>query len=121
MEPLRLKLDENLGESLAGYLRAQGHEVHTTGDEGLNGCSDPEVWEACCAENRYLVTSDLDFANPRDFDPVLGSGLFVLRSRRQSVAAFRLLADRVVEHLRTDPSTGELWIVTETRIRPYDA
>lgn len=37
---MRLKLDENLGKSLADVLRQAGHEVATVPDQGLFGTED---------------------------------------------------------------------------------
>jgi len=59
---MRLKLDENIPASGAVRLAALGHDVHTVRDEGLGGRPDDDVWHAAQAEDRFLVTQDLDFS-----------------------------------------------------------
>lgn len=59
---MRLKLDENIPASGAARLAALGHDVHTVRDEGLGGRPDDDVWHAAQAEDRFLVTQDLDLS-----------------------------------------------------------
>lgn len=43
--------------------------MHTVIDEGLSGANDVDVLAAAVAEDRALITLDLDFANPMRFPP----------------------------------------------------
>lgn len=56
---MKLKLDENLPESLIAALSALGHDVDNVRLEGLSGQSDPNIWRAAQAEGRFLITQDL--------------------------------------------------------------
>jgi predicted nuclease of predicted toxin-antitoxin system len=78
---MRIKLDENLPESLVGSLSKLGHDVDTVRMEGLAGTSDPNVWQAAQGAERFLITQDLDFSNIRDFAPGTHHGLLLLRLR----------------------------------------
>jgi predicted nuclease of predicted toxin-antitoxin system len=78
---VKLKLDENLGRRWAEQLRDGGHDVHTVVDEGLSGANDVDVLAPAVAEERALVTLDLDFANPIRFPPHETAGIAVLRTR----------------------------------------
>jgi predicted nuclease of predicted toxin-antitoxin system len=64
---VRFKLDENLPNDLADYLRDAGHEVSDVLEEGLGGEDDPLVLRAAKKERRVLMTFDLDFADIRSF------------------------------------------------------
>ena len=61
------------------YLRRQGHDVDTVLDENLQGHADPEIWRAAQAEQRFLITQDLDFSDVRYFQPDTHAGLLLVR------------------------------------------
>ena len=54
---MRLKLDENLGTRTQDLFCAQGHDVQTVRSQELQGCADAHLYEACCQEQRCLVTA----------------------------------------------------------------
>jgi predicted nuclease of predicted toxin-antitoxin system len=76
---VRLKLDENIAASAAVRLAAAGHDVHTVPQEGLNGRPDADVWAAAQAEQRFLVTQDLDFSDERRFAAGTHAGILLVR------------------------------------------
>ena len=65
---MRFKLDENIGNSFAAVLEAAGHDVSTVVRQHMAGADDRRVYEVCVSEQRTLVTFDLDFANPLDYN-----------------------------------------------------
>jgi predicted nuclease of predicted toxin-antitoxin system len=76
---VRLKLDENIAESVGPRLAALGFDVDTALGEGLGGQGDPEVWAATQRAGRFLVTQDLDFSDIRKFAPGTHEGLLLVR------------------------------------------
>jgi predicted nuclease of predicted toxin-antitoxin system len=64
-----VKLDENLGISHVALLKKSGYEVDRVHDEGLSGEPDATIWKSVCAEKRYFITIDLDFADVRQYPP----------------------------------------------------
>jgi len=76
---MKFKLDENLGTHPQELFRVAGHHVQTVRDEGLQGSSDQHLYNVCCAEQRCLVTLDLDFADTIRFPPVQATGIVVIR------------------------------------------
>ena len=91
---MRIKLDENLPESLLASLASQGHDVDNVRMEGLNGRPDPDVWQSAQASQRYLITQDMDFSNMKKFTPGTHHGLLLLRLRLPGRIA---LARRVLD------------------------
>jgi predicted nuclease of predicted toxin-antitoxin system len=89
-----LKLDENLGRSHVELLRNAGHEADRVHDEGLSGEADSTVWERVCAEGRFFITLDLDFADIRRYQPRSHHGILLLRARSRSRPAVL----QVLEH-----------------------
>ena len=76
---MRVKLDENIPHTVRNRLAPLGLEVDTVLDEGLGGRRDEEVWAAAQAEQRLLVTQDLDFSDRRAFAPGTHWGILLVR------------------------------------------
>ncbi len=79
---MRIKLDENLPESLLASLGSLGHDVDNVRMEELSGRPDPDVWQAAQARKRYLITQDMDFSNMKKFAPGTHHGLLVAPAAR---------------------------------------
>ncbi len=114
---MRIKLDENVHGDVAAALTAQGHDVATVRDQDLAGHPDADIARAIRAEDRCLVTSDLDFADVRRYPPSQFAGLVVLRlgaptTRNQIACLSRFFAE-------TMEITGHLWILEDTRARDW--
>lgn len=62
---MRFKIDENVSKRLAAVLTGAGHDVDTAEDESLCGHADRLVWETAQADQRLLITQDLDFSDAR--------------------------------------------------------
>ena len=117
---MKLKLDENLGRRGEDILKAAGHDAATVAGEKLQGSFDRDLIERCRAEDRCLVTLDLDFANPLVFLPSKYRGIAVPRlPARPSLVDLVTLIETLADALRGEPLTGKLWIVEAGRIRIY--
>jgi len=116
---MRLKLDENLPETLLGSLAALRHEVDNARLEGLAGHNDAEVWEGAQKSGRFFITQDLDFSDVRKFKPGTHRGLLLVRLRVPGRGA---LSRRILDVFRNE--AVEAWancfvIVTDTKIRVF--
>ena len=78
---MKVKLDENLPESLLPMLGALGHDVDNVRVEGLSSRADADVWQAAQTTERFLITQDLDFSDIRKFSPGTHHGLMLVRLR----------------------------------------
>ena len=89
---MRLKLDENLPESLLATLAALRHEVDNVRGEGLSGRADADVWQERQKAKRFLITQDVDFSDIRKFSPGTHHGLTRVRGCAERVLLLRLRA-----------------------------
>jgi predicted nuclease of predicted toxin-antitoxin system len=86
---VRLLLDENLSPKQAVTLREQGHDAVAVLEIGLAGQPDEKVREYAIAENRVLLTLDVDFANVLRFPPAGTPGVIRLKIHPPTEAAIR--------------------------------
>ena len=55
---MKIKLDENLPDSLVQELSRLGHDVDTVVHERMAGKDDSTVWNAAQQAGRFLITQD---------------------------------------------------------------
>jgi predicted nuclease of predicted toxin-antitoxin system len=114
---LKFKVQENLPPEYAAILREAGHEADTVGDQKLSGAEDSTLSGRCQAEDRVLLTLDLDFADVQANPPKSHSGIVVLRSHTQDEMTLISLLKRVLPVLLRRSPKQELCIVEQDRIR----
>lgn len=118
--PIRFKLDENLPRNAEVFLRQADHDVHTVLAEQLGGSPDPRVFSFSQAEERILVTFDLDFSDLRVYPPAGHHGIWVLRPHTQSIENTLALLRSALRVLETEPPQGRLWIIEPERVRIHE-
>lgn len=114
---MKLLLDMGLSRSTAEFLRAEGYDAVHLRERGLQRSTDHQIVELALAEERLIVTQDLDF----------GRIVALSRKRLPSVITLRLTDMRsahVNRHLQdvlarfADPLTrGALLSVSDEAIR----
>jgi predicted nuclease of predicted toxin-antitoxin system len=114
---LRFKLDENLPRRVEPALRNRGHDVETAVSEGLAGAIDQDLLAACMAEDRILITLDLDFADIRAYPPGSHRGVWVLRPADQAFASVLNVVPAGVRLTAVERTAGQLWVIDENRVR----
>ena len=65
MNPLDFALltDENIHPDVIAFLRQQGKDIQTTGEQALNGQSDAVLLDYAHRSERAILTHDSDFGN----------------------------------------------------------
>jgi predicted nuclease of predicted toxin-antitoxin system len=114
---VRVKLDENVPAGAVAVFTGAGHDVHTVPDEDLAGRPDGDVWAACVAERRMLVTFDLGFGDIRAYPPATHSGVVLLRLADQRPEAVADVLRRFLADYDLDALSGHLVVVTDTVVR----
>jgi predicted nuclease of predicted toxin-antitoxin system len=117
---LKFKLDENLGNQVANFLRRANHDVATVPEENLCSSSDLQLLKICEVEGRCLVTLDLDFGNPLNFPPKKYAGIAVLRLPEKPTPEDLLDAvGTMIAGLAGKNIERQLWVIQRGRIRVY--
>ena len=115
---MRVKLDENLPIQLRGLFTESGHDAATVVDEVLGGAADVEIAAVCIAEERVLVTQDVDFSDIRTYPPAEYVGLVVFRLSSAARDALLEVAAVLIERLEESSPTGQLRIVVPIGRKP---
>lgn len=114
---MRFLIDMNLSPSLAGQLRAEGHDVVHALDAGQAGSSDSEIFARADRERRVVVTFDLDFGEIAEGAHRRRSGVILLRLKR---AGRSYLWDRLsiaIAEASEALEQGAIVLVEDARIR----
>jgi predicted nuclease of predicted toxin-antitoxin system len=114
---MRFLCDMGVSRKVSAWLNTQGHHSSHLGEEGLARLPNGEIFTKAIAENRVILTFDLDF----------GEIAALAAGRVASVVVFRLQntrADHVIDRMSTvlekavEPlSKGAIVTVEETRLR----
>jgi len=119
---MKFKLDENFGTRTQQLFRKVGYDIQTVRDQSLQGCSDQHLYEACCNEQRCLVTLDLDFADVLRFPPTQTNGIVVIRvPQNPSLSLLEQLVQQFLQTLIRMSVERKLWIVEVGRIRIHES
>jgi predicted nuclease of predicted toxin-antitoxin system len=119
---MKFKLDENFGRRTLHLFLSAGHDVQTTSDENMQGCSDRHLYEVCVNESRCLVTMDLDFSDVTRFPPDQSAGIAVVRIPHNPTLTLLEQSIRLfLTMLIQTPIENNLWIVETTRIRIHQS
>lgn len=111
------RLDQNVPERVATQLRRHGFDAMTIRDQNMVGAADPEAFAVCQAEDRVLVTFDLDFADIRTYPPGEACGTLIPRPPSHDARTVLALVEQLVPTLIASDPRGQLWIVEDGRIR----
>ncbi len=117
---MKIKLDENIGQRGASFLRGRGHDVATVLEQRLGGAPDDVLFRVCAEEGRTLITLDHDFGSVLRFPPAKAAAIVILEPGRD--LTLESLTDRIAEFeqlSRSRSPAGELWIVEPGRVRIY--
>jgi predicted nuclease of predicted toxin-antitoxin system len=116
---VRVKLDENLPDSVITILGRVDHDVDTARAEGLRGAKDPAVVAGATADGRLLLTLDRGLGDIRAYAPGTHAGILVIRLNHQSPRAIRDAVERIAVTVDFADLRGcvAVWRDGELRVR----
>lgn len=117
---MRFLLDQPVSHKLAAWLRSvEGglHDAVHVRDRALSRATDEEIFALAVAEQRVLVTADLDFARIIALSGLDGPGLILFRAGNVSDAEMLVLLQRVLAETTDDSLPRCVVVVDEETIR----
>lgn len=114
---MRFKTDEDLPIELTELLRQHQHDALSVQDQRMAGQADSKIARVCQAEDRALVTCDLDFADMRACPPEDDRGIIVLRPAIQSVSSLLRSMNLALPLIDVESLEGCIWVADDHRIR----
>jgi len=114
---MRIKLDQNLSQTLWDDLTVLEHDVDTVLNEGLSGADDPVVLKAATINDRILFTLDTDFLDLRAYPPKSHRGVIVFRPTRQGALTVAKFIMAFVRSTDLEKYVGQTTVVERTRAR----
>jgi len=114
---VRFLIDECLPPSMAGLLRAAGHDCAHVYELGLGGQPDEQIMDLADRENRILISADTDFGELLANAPVLAPSVILLRRTDKRAASLASVILANLEQVTDDLAAGALIVISDTRIR----
>ena len=99
------------------YLQAKGHEAVHAFDVGLGTKPDSEILERASAEDRIVITADLDYPRLLALLKADRPGVVLFRGGSYSDAEMLDLLDRVLAQAETLNLERSITVVDQHRIR----
>lgn len=116
---MKLLVDADLPASLGQALRARGHEVLDVRDLQPPIMPDSAVYQRAVADQRILLTRDLDFSNVLTFRPKAPAGIVVLRGRALSPPEVAALVEDAFHRLSESQLQGAITVLQPGRYRRH--
>ena len=116
---LTILLDQNVPQAVVSWLKLlkPTWAVFHTGDVGLSGKADEEVFVWAQQQAAVIVTFDEDFADGRSFPAQHHHGIVRLRVWPTTIEETQQALGRLVGEVTEDELTHSLIIVDRSRIR----
>ncbi len=114
---MAVKLDESLSDMVGEVLTRAGYEVRSVRGQGWSGTKDSALWPLVQAEKVFFITADKGFGDMRAYAPGQHSGLLVLRTDTESIAAYRDLLTSVLTRVRLEELVGCTAVASARSVR----
>ena len=114
---MRLPLDMNLPPAMTSWLSREGHDAVHLRELGLGALPDREVFALAPADDRVVITFDLEFGDLAGAAGGAGPGVVLLRLRSPRQAHLRERVRIAFTMAETAVASGAVVLVEDARIR----
>jgi predicted nuclease of predicted toxin-antitoxin system len=115
---MNLFADENIARAVVAWLRARGHDV-LYASEAHAGAPDSDRLARAEAEERLILTADMDFGELIFRDGLTSHGVVLLRLGTLSLSERLARLEKAWPTVEANPS-GKFIVLTEAKIRIRD-
>jgi len=99
------------------HLRAARHDAVHASEVDLSTASDLEIVKAARAQERIIVTADLDYPRLLALQQAEGPGIILFRGGTYSDVEMLALLDRVLSHSEVSDLETSITVVDQGRVR----
>ncbi len=114
---MKFIVDQPVSPLLAERLRDGGHDAFHLRERGLSRSRDDDIFAVAVAENRIIVTADLDFSRILALSGRDGPGLILFRAGDISDQQMLSLLEAVLERIPADRLSRSVVVVDGRRMR----
>lgn len=114
---MKFLIDMPASPELIPWLQERGHEAVHALDINLGTASDSTIMQRAIAEERIVITADLDFGTLLAQSGSNTPGVILFRGGNYSETEMRDLVARVLEELQPEVLNHSIAVVDKRRIR----
>jgi predicted nuclease of predicted toxin-antitoxin system len=114
---MRIKVDEDLPNLAAQWLRDKGYDAATVREQEMGGWKDFDLWESVQSERRFLVTADKGFGDIRAYPPGAHGGILLLRPAEDGIRPILELLHLALDRIDLSELQGSVTVVTPRGLR----
>ncbi len=114
---MRFLADMGVSAKVVSWLREHGHDATHLRDEGLQRLPDREIFGKAVAENRVILTFDLDFGEIAALSEGEKCSIIVFRLRNTRTPHVIARLDSVLAASSSYLEKGAVMVIEETRHR----
>jgi predicted nuclease of predicted toxin-antitoxin system len=114
---MKLLLDMGASWRTADSLRIAGHDVVHLRDRGLQRLPDEAIVQLAAAEQRVIVTFDLDFSRILALSRLASPSIVVFRLEKYSTDQINAILDDVLSRFEEALIAGSVVVIDPSRVR----
>lgn len=114
---MKFIIDQPVSPILADWLRDSGHDAFHVRERGMSAASDAAIFDLAVAEERIIVTTDLDFSRILALSGRAGPALILFRAGNLSDSDMLTLLQAALAKVDSEQLARSVIVVDGTRMR----
>ena len=106
-----------ISETTVKFLIASGHEAVHLREQGLHRLPDAQIMEKAQAEDRVVLTVDLDFGELHALSGAISPSVILIRTRKKTPAVINQKLTAVLAECESDLLAGAILLIEDAGYR----